>query len=310
MLDPAARTAACDRMAATAALIPGTFLSQAGHHEIGGIDSSGYEEACMLHKVKQLKSLYLRASDGDLGTVEDFYFDDAKWTVRHLVVDTGGLLSGRLVLVPPPAVGHIDWDDGTVHVKLTKQQIEDSPGIDNDKPVSRQHEQQVFDYYGFPYYWGSPFAWGAAGMPGAAGILTPAGLPVDAVGAESPRGSESERAADEAARNDPRLRSATEVMGYTIHATDGDLGHVEDFLFDEGDWSLQMIEIDTRNWLPGRHVAVPVQRIREVSWDGQRVEIGMTREEISHGMDSDTAALSSAARPDVDRSGSYMPPRR
>lgn len=263
----------------------------------------------MLHKMKQLKGFYLRASDGDMGTVDDVYFDDAKWTVRHLVVDTGGLLSGRQVLIPPQAIREIDWNDSTIRVNLTMQQIEDSPGIDNHKPVSRQHEQQVFDYYGFPYYWGSPFAWGAAGMPGAAGIVTPVGLPVNAVTEESSLGGESERAADEAAHADPHLRSGREVMGYTIYARDGDLGHVDDFLFDEQDWSLQMIEIDTRNWLPGKHVAVPVERIREVSWDGQRVEMDMTKEEISHSAEADAASLSAANAQYTGRSNHHAPPR-
>jgi hypothetical protein len=265
-------------------------------------------EAAMLRSVKQLTGFYLISGDEDLGTMEGLYFDDARWTVRHLVVDTGGLLSGRLVLVPPQAVRRINWDDRTIHVNLTKEQLANSPGSEEDKPVSRQRERELFDYYGFPYYWGSPFAWGAAGMPGAAGLVTPPGLPVEPVNANAGMDAESRYAEDREGQGDPHLRSSKEVIGYAIYARDGDLGHVDDFLFDERDWSLQMIEIATRNWLPGKHVVVPVQRIGEVSWDGQRVEIGMTREEISNSMEAGAANV--ANMPNSGHAGHHPPPPR
>lgn len=262
----------------------------------------------MLRSLKQMKGFYLVASDGDLGTVDDVYFDDDHWTVRYMVVDTGGWLSGRQVLIMPHAVSRVDFEDRSVHVKLSKQQIEDSPSIDSDKPVSRQHEKSLYDYYGFPYYWGSPFAWGAAGVPGFAGIVTPAGLPVDAASAESARHVESLHEAEEDQQADPHLRSGREVMGYSIHASDGNIGHVEDFLFNEEDWSLQMMEIDTRDWLPGKHVLVPAHSIREVSWDGQRVDIGMTKDEISNSQDADS--VNPANLPAGGRPHHFAPPSR
>ena len=52
-----------------------------------------------------------------------FYFDDAHWTVRHVEVDTGGWLIGRLVLISPHAIESFVWAGHRLHVGLTREQV-------------------------------------------------------------------------------------------------------------------------------------------------------------------------------------------
>ena len=115
--------------------------------------------ACDSH-LQGTKELYgdkLAALDGDIGRVKDFYFDDENWVIRYLVADTGSWLTGRLVLLSPHAFGKLDQHEKTLHVKLRRQQIQDSPSIDLHKPVSRQYETEYYGYYGWPTYWeGTP----------------------------------------------------------------------------------------------------------------------------------------------------------
>ena len=115
----------------------------------------------MLCKTGILMGHTIRATDGELGSVEDFYFDDERWTIRYLVIDTSRWLPGRKVLISPISVTATDYNDKKILVSLTKQQVENSPDIDTHKPMSRQHETDIYDYYGYPYYWPAPSFAGA-----------------------------------------------------------------------------------------------------------------------------------------------------
>ena len=125
----------------------------------------------MLTNVTFLKGLVIQATDGELGTVDQFYFDDETWAIRYLTVETGGWLGGRQVLISPFSVVHTDWQAKRLDVALTKKQVENSPDIDTHQPVSRQHEAEYTGYYGYPYYWGGPYMWGPAFYP--AGLAVP-----------------------------------------------------------------------------------------------------------------------------------------
>ena len=93
----------------------------------------------MLTNTTNLKNFAIRATDGELGTVAEFYFDDETWGVRYLVVDTGGWLGGRRVLISPVSVLRTDWQARQLDCRLTKKQVENSPDINTREPVSRQH---------------------------------------------------------------------------------------------------------------------------------------------------------------------------
>lgn len=198
----------------------------------------------MLRSSKDLRGYTLHATDGDIGTVADFYFDDARWTVRYLVADTGGWLSGRQVLISPLALGAADWQERRLHTTLTREQVEHSPGSDTDQPVSRQHESELARYYRWPYYWGAAEAWG--------GYTYPYELMAATAAAEADR---QEPPAEEE-HGDPHLQSVREVTGYRIGARDGAIGHVEDFIVDDQSWAIRYLVVDTRDWLPGKRVLI------------------------------------------------------
>src|ERR1035441_10402649 len=120
----------------------------------------------MLRSIKDLENCAIRATDGLIGHVKDFYFDDEAWLVRYLVVETGSWLSSRKVLISPIAISHPDWTGKVLPVSITKEQVKNSPDIDTDKPVSRQHEMQYLRYYGYPYYWAGGGLRGQGAYPG------------------------------------------------------------------------------------------------------------------------------------------------
>ncbi|PWF48473.1 PRC-barrel domain-containing protein [Massilia glaciei] len=234
----------------------------------------------MLHSAKELKGLDIVATDGEFGTIDDLYFDDDHWTIRYLVVDTGGWLSGRDVLIPINALLGGDWRNEKIRVGLTKKQIEDSPGIDTDAPVSRQQETSVYQHYGYPYYWAGPYAWGEMVFPIALGEATTPDPDM--------RCGETGIAQDKPP-GDPHLRSVKEVAGYKIQATDDSVGHVEDFLIDDRDWSIQLMVVDTKNWLPGKDVLISPRRIDHVSWDEQKVSVNVSRAVIENSPEYEPA---------------------
>src|SRR5207253_36075 len=155
------------------------------------------------------------------------YFDDNKWTVRYLVVDTGGWLTDRKVLITPISFGEPDWLNQMLPVTLTKRQVEHSPNIDTHKPVSRQHEAEYMGYYGYPFYWSGDSLWGMGAYPG---HLT---LP-DAIKADLKKHKAA--GAHATSRLDHHLRSSTEVIGHHVQAMDGEIGHVSDLLVDDMTW--------------------------------------------------------------------------
>jgi len=226
----------------------------------------------MLRSVNDLKGLGLRAIDGEIGSVDQFYFDDETWTIRYLEVNAGNWLVGRRVLISPVSLGRVDWSAGQLEVTLTRKQVEDSPNIDTHKPVSRQHEAEFLGYYGYPFYWGGAHLWGPA--------LYPADLSERTTAAEVPLKAKEESI-------DRHLRSTNEVSGYHIQAVDGEIGHVEDFLVDEETWSIRYMVVDTRNWWPGKKVLVSPQWIESISWEESKVHVDLSRETIKDGPEYD-----------------------
>jgi sporulation protein YlmC with PRC-barrel domain len=233
----------------------------------------------MLRSCNQLLGYAIHASDGEIGSLHDLYFDDQSTAIRYLVVDTGNWLPGRRVLLAPAAIGGVDADREEIITGLTRQQVEDSPGTEADQPVSRQHEMALHTHYGWEPYWA---------MAPLAGTLAPYwGAPIR----PAPSGSEQRVAEEMTARAreqaDPHLRSASEVEGYHVAATDGEIGHVEDLLIDDRDWTVNLIGIDTRNWLPGRKVVISPGWLRGIDWPNRQIEVDLTRDQIKESPEYD-----------------------
>jgi len=233
----------------------------------------------MLRNVKDLRGYAILATDGAIGEVDDLYFDDDRWAIRYLVVDTGGWLPARKVLISPVAIGRPDWMAQQLPVSLTTAQVEHSPDIDTRRPVSRQHETEYLGYYGYPPYWGGAGLWGMGAYPGS---LTTEGRFDEAIKA---RGTSAAHTPD-----DCHLRSCRAVTGYHIHATDGDIGHVKDLLVDDRTWAIRYLIVDTSNWWGGHDVLVAPQWIEAVSWRDAKVSVDLTRQAVKDAPPYDSAA--------------------
>jgi uncharacterized protein YrrD len=211
------------------------------------------------------KGYAIEANDGRLGTVKDVLFDEKTWQVRWFVVDAGTWLTGRMVLVHPSAVAKTDYVRQALIVTLTMAQVKDSPSIAQDRPVSRQMEASLYDYYGWDPVWGGS-VFGGGTMSQAFGSPYGAGLALHEP--EMPNLDHDD--------GDPHLRSIGAVTGYHIHATDGAIGHLQDFLIDDQGWGIRYLIVDTRNWWPGQHVLIAPFAVTEISWAHKRIELNVS----------------------------------
>lgn len=205
----------------------------------------------MLIRTQMVFDSAIEATDGSVGSVRDLFFDDLDWQVRYLVVEAGSWLSGRHVLLSPTVVERCDWNNSRIGVRLTRQQVKDSPPVDTDLPVSRQKQVELARHYGWADQWPGAFEEGAA------------------------------------TQGDPHLRSCKEVAGYYLEASDGRIGHVEDFVVDDGAWNIRYLVVDTRNWLPGKHVLLGPQWTQWIRWEDRTVQVPLAREKIKRAPEYD-----------------------
>lgn len=214
----------------------------------------------MLRDLKALRGFALKASDGEIGSVRDVYFDDLDWMVCYLVVDTGSWLTGRTVLIVPKFLGAPEDTSRTIPVTLTRSKVEGSPTIESHQPVTRQHEKEHLLYYGLGYYW----------PEGAVGGFEPSMVSSEAeTNRKKPKG-------------DPNLQSSRDVTDFPIRASDGELGHVQDFILDDGDWTIRYLVVDTTNWWPGGLVLVSPKWIEHINWKTREVQLALSRETLRH----------------------------
>jgi len=215
----------------------------------------------MLHRMEELIGMAIDATDGLIGKVRDVYFDDHRWVARYLVVDTGEWLMSRKVLISPISVQPIDWDNRTVPVSLTCTQVKDSPDIDTERPVSRQHEVALLNYYDYPEYFSGGLLWGSRPSPTTpvadAGVLSTAEV-----------------------HPDIHLRSLKELIGYHLQASDDAIGQVQDFLFDDHSWAMHYVVAETGRWWLGKPVVFPSQWIDEIDWQDRKVYVEVSRDEV------------------------------
>jgi hypothetical protein len=219
----------------------------------------------MLRSLKDLEQYTISATDGDIGWVTNFLLDDESWIVRYLIVDTSAFYNGRQVLISPISFREADWSTHRFHLALTMNKVKNSPSVDVDKPVSRQHERDYSRYYDYPYYWGESGLWGLGAKPA---------LLANGKWDEAPT-----RHGDKA-YGDVHLRSAMDVRGYHIQGSDDMIGHVEDFIVDDETWEVRYIVIDTSNWWFGKKVLVAPRWASRVSWEESVVYVDMSRQAI------------------------------
>lgn len=223
----------------------------------------------MLWNTSAIKSYAIEAKNGRLGTVSDILFDDTSWVVRWLVVDTGKWLSGRRVLLPLSSLGQPNAAMRELSVKLTMQQVKDSPDAETHLPVSRQMENELFAHYGLDPYWGT-------GYSGA--IATPFVAPPYYSGSKA---TDSRLATIQKAGLH-HLRSIATVVGHHIHASDGEIGHVADFLVDDADWKIRYVVVATSNWWIGKEVLISPRSVSDIDWASRLIYLDANREKVKH----------------------------
>jgi uncharacterized protein YrrD len=228
----------------------------------------------MLRSVKEMLGYTIRATDGEIGQVHDLYFDDQTWMVRYLVVDTGNWLLGRRVLLSMTCLGQPDWEQHAFPVSLTRRQVEHSPHVDTDKPVSRQKEDELTQHYGWMPYWGV-----SDPMLGAGGAV--AWTPITVQTEQEPNEQQG----------DSHLRSVREVMGYHIQAVEGLAGQIDDFVVSSESWAIRYIIADTGSWLMGKKVQFAPQWVSKVSWVERQIHVALAQETVKRCAEFDPSAL-------------------
>ena len=233
----------------------------------------------MLRSIYNLIGFTIGATDGEMGKVKNFYFDDETWEIRYLIVETGGWLSGRKVLISPVALKTPFWDAESFPVNLSKEQVKNSPDVNTDKPVSRQQEHDLHSHYSWPYNDKPNIADTAAGMIGELPALT---IPSEEKRDEGSPGTIT--------NNDPHLRSFKEVVGYKIFSFGDKVGRVDDFLVDKN-WNIPYMVIETGKWHPGKRILTSTKNIEKIEWKDSSVFINEKLESLRNANEYDYTQL-------------------
>lgn len=200
----------------------------------------------MIIAAKDIYGTPVEGSDCRAGTLYDLLFDDQTWRLRHLVVSTDRLFLGRQVLLAPAAVEQADWLERRLRLRLTREQVRHSPSVESDLPVARRESAMAAQVLVWEAYWTNFID----DIPEVWG--------------------------------DPHLRSTKMLTGLHLHCTDGQLGHVEDFVIDDELWSVCDLVVDTRNWWPGKRVLIEPTQVESIDWDEREIRLSLAREEVEH----------------------------
>jgi len=249
----------------------------------------------MLRSVNELDGFAVDATDGRIGQLMDFYFDDQFWAVRFLVVGTGDWLANRKVLLSPLAVSQVDASAMVLQAEVTRSRVSASPDIDTHKPVSRQHEVENYVYYGYPFYWGGSGMWGNSTLP----ALMLAAHRGDESGGLTPKQRElveAQAAFHRQRGDDPHLRSCRATSGYHLHASDGEIGHVEGYVVDDESWAIRYLIVNTSDWWLGHQVLIPPSWIDDISWIDATVSVKLTRQAVKDAPQYDGKTLPDRAQ--------------
>jgi len=212
----------------------------------------------MLRSLQEIIGYKVGAHDGEMGKVMDFFFDDQSWSICYVVVDAGTWLIARPVLISPKKFDCPDWEGQILNADLTVHQIKESPDILTDPPVAHQEKINLERQVWIP--------------PG-----SPVGHPIYPISKPQPEDTGHVKNDKITSSGNPCLRSVNEVLNYKIHAIDGEIGHVEDFIMETDVWVIHYMIIDTRNWLPGgKKVILSPSWINKVNWSESQVYVNLT----------------------------------
>ncbi|WHF52896.1 PRC-barrel domain-containing protein [Chryseobacterium gotjawalense] len=211
----------------------------------------------MQRNVKSLIGYRMEATDGEIGKVEEFYFEDTNWLIRYLIVETGNWLVNRKVLISPQAIKQNDAKEEVFRTNLTTEQIRTSPDIDTNQPVSRQQAMPLYGHYDWEWYGTGFYVGGLEAVMDNDPVIDPS-----------------------TDKGDDHLRSTDNVKGYQIHTIDGDFGHVSDFILDDTTWQIIYLVVDTHKWFGGTKVLIKTSTITEVQWENATIFVNISTETI------------------------------
>jgi sporulation protein YlmC with PRC-barrel domain len=244
-----------------------------------GVPAGSYEGKTMLRSLNDIQDYAMHATDGDIGHLRDVTFDERTWVVRYLVVDAGTWLANRQVLISPIGIAPINWREQSIPVSITRQQVERSPAFDSLQPLTREHEIEYLGHYRFPFYWGGTNIWGSETYP--------RDLKVPSVGLDIPpfnllREEQGDFPARESGvmHQDPALHSAIGLKGCRVVASDGDVGHVTDLVFDEDTWAIRYLVVETTDWWQAHQLLIAPQSIDKIDWGDITINLSMVRHEV------------------------------
>jgi hypothetical protein len=185
----------------------------------------------MLRSLKQLYGEKLGATDGEIGTIKDFYFDDQNWEIRYLVANTGDWLTGRNVLIPPRSLASPSATGKVMRVRLTRKKIEKSPSVESHKGLSPQFEEEYHKHYGRLAH------------------------PKNAVGKMIGPQPEPEN----------RIHSTQAVNGYLFRIGEETTGHICDFMIDAESWTIGQLVVRTGHRLSGKETLIETKQVERIS---------------------------------------------
>ena len=195
----------------------------------------------------ELTSYKLQAEDGKAGAIKDVLFDDGRWTVRHFVVESGGLLAKHKVILDPMEAMEPDPDEKVLPVRLTKDEIKRHPIPESDPPLSHSTKRA------------GPDAMRSAGAGSMIGT-NPTELTMSAAPAYESSYIDP----------DPRLRSVSDVQDYKLRAGDMEVGKVTDFVLNPENWSVPYAVVHLED--EGRKVLLPTEQISKIGFPDRILE--------------------------------------
>jgi uncharacterized protein YrrD len=209
------------------------------------------------------------------GRCSDCLFDEKLWVIRYVVVDTGGIFSHRELIISPflfpkPEAGAFER---CLVTKLTRDQIEHSPPLESDAPISRRYEWELARHYGYPVYWSGSAVWGYSPFP----IISALDPSTRLVGPEEVQRHEEKM--EEIGES--HLRSCNEVMGYDVFCSEEHLGTIVDFILETKTWRIRHLIVRTGTWLSRKNVALSPEWVSEISWEDRCLVVtGMGRDKL------------------------------
>ncbi|ASJ70893.1 PRC-barrel domain-containing protein [Granulosicoccus antarcticus] len=206
-----------------------------------------------------------------LGNIHDIYFDDDTWAIKWFVVETGHWYSSNKILLDSKYFTQVSPATRTFHVSISKADIENAPSVDEHHPVGEQRKSELLY---------TSFGQDTLFFPGYSGVLMPQTLIERSAVLAEQEMDKQEADVSDADYADRHLRSASEILGYTVSAINGELGPVTDLVINTDQWNITLLALDTSKWLPDRTVVITPESIERISWEESKLFVTMSKQTI------------------------------